>query len=183
MLVVVLPEAVRFRHVEEVILRCGLEPFEHAPQVFPARPEPARVAWTTADGASTAEFRYAVNPDRRSIRFTGSDAEDLRRVSVATMGELRRDELEAAVLSATDEATAFRSAFWLAELLGEEAVEVLMRGATSRPDHAAWGCLRAAEPFLRRADLPVLQQIRGDVTRPAAVRSLAGAVAGALFHR
>lgn len=182
MLVVVLPSAARFADVEEVVLRCGLAPFEHQPQVFPARPEPARVAWTTDDGASVVEFHYQVNPDRRSIRFQGPDAGDLRRACVSALGELGQADLERAVLVSENEADVFVAAFHLAELLGGAAIPTLLRGAASRPDHAAWGCMRAVEPLLCAENIEQVQRIREDPSRPAAVRALAADIVGRLFH-
>jgi hypothetical protein len=180
MSLVVLPPNTRFSQVEEVVARCGLERFEFEPQVFPARPDPARVAWCTEDGASTVVFRYAVNPDRRVLRFSGPDADDLRRAAVATLGELKEDELLNAVREASDEALAFRSAFLLAELLGGGCVETLLSAAEHRPDHSAWGCLRAMEPYAQPAHAARLRALRADSDRPASVRALAGEIASSL---
>ncbi len=179
-MLVVLPSSARFAAAEEIVLRCGLSPLEVSPQVFPARPEPARVLWVTDDGASTVTFEYRVNPDRRVLRFAGPDAEDLRRAVIATIGHIEREELEERILSGTDEAEVFCSAFLLGELLGSGAVETLLTGAERAADHGAWGCLRALEPLATRAQLGRLRAIRENPDRGAEVRLLAGQLANRL---
>jgi hypothetical protein len=178
--VLVLPAGIRFFDIEDLVARCGLGRYEFKPQVFPARPEPAHVAWCTEDGASTVVFRYSVNPDRRMLRFSGPDAVDLRHAAVAAFGEVDQGTLVAALLESEDEALAFRSAFLLAELLGGGAVETLLNAAESRPDHSAWGCLRALEPYAGSRDIARLQALRENRDRPASVRALAGEIASGL---
>lgn len=177
---VVLPRHIRFPEVEELVVRCGLGRYEFEPQVFPARPEPARVAWCTSDGASTLVFRYAVNPDRRTLRFTGPDGPDLRRAAVAALGEVERETLERNLRETEDEALAFRSAFLLAECLGGESVPFLLDAAETRPEHSAWGCLRAFEPFALPAHAARLRALRADPDRPGPVRALAGEIASGI---
>ncbi|MFT6398705.1 MAG: hypothetical protein ACJAYU_003467 [Bradymonadia bacterium] len=150
------------------------------PQVFPARVEPARALWVTDDGASTVTFEYRVNPDRRILRFTGPDAEDLLRAAVASIGQVHRAELEDQILRGADEAATFCSAFLLGELLGSDAIETLLTGAEQAPDHGAWGCLRALEPLVTRSELVRLRAIRENPKRGAEVRMLAGELANRL---
>lgn len=175
----VLAASARFPAVDEHLRRCGLELDEVEPQVFPARPEPARAWWIGPGAAAVAVFRYHVNPDRRTLDLDGAEASAIAATVRASLGTIPFEQI-AGRLADGDPESAFVAAFVAASSGDDRALDVLSRALRERDDYVGVGCLRAIELLGDAAAVPLLREIRRDEGRAGEVRLLAGEIAGAL---
>lgn len=174
-----LAPGVRFAALDEHLRRYDMALQQADPQVFPARPEPARAWWASESSDRVAVFRYMVNPDRRTVDLEGADVAAVADSIRAELGEIDPTAIAESLRSGPDEA-AFTAAFLLAASAEPDAVELLSEALVRRDDYVAVGVLRAMELLGDPTVVPLLRAVRADGSRAGEVRLLAGEIAAAI---